>query len=223
MVFIWVNIFIFIEYKLYTNLRYTNKTCELKEALDDSSTGDYVFFREYNTTDIFKYIMCKISGCILCKTYFAHIGTIVKINNVPYILELNPEPLYCQYKKTTEFGLKLVDAYERIKDFHGRVILSKNNLHEYIQEPDIFEFMDKYHTLQFMKDNIMCTNAITKYLSCVRVFNENHNYIYPYDFIFPCDFNDPHIYTVDFTNTENVIIKNKFYYQHENINNNSSD
>jgi hypothetical protein len=213
--FILINVVLLIEYKLSTNLHYTNTFDDLKEALDNSTTGDFVFFRSYQSSDLSHFAMIKWFGCILCKQFFAHMGMIVKINNVPYLLELNTDPIYCHYSKTTRTGVNLVDAYERIKHFHGRVYLSKNNLHEYIQESDLFEYMDKYRHLQFMKDNIMCTTVLTKCLSCVRVFNKNHKYIYPYDFLFPCDFNDPDIYTVDFVNTENVQIKNDYYYKHE--------
>ena len=214
--FILINIVLLIEYKLSTTVNYTNKSDDLKELLDKSNTGDFVFFRAYRSKDLSNFAMTKLFGCILCKHYFAHIGMIVKLNNVPYVLELNDDQTYCHYTKTIRTGVKIMDAYERIKHFHGRVYLSKNNLHEYIQEPDVFEYINKYNNLQFMKDNIMCTTALIKLLSSVHVFNENHKYIYPYDFIFPCDFNDPDVYTVDFINTENVQFKNDYYYRHEN-------
>jgi hypothetical protein len=137
---------------------------------------------------------------------------IVKINNVPYILESTDDSNYCVYAKKNTTGVQLVHAYDKINDSPGRIYLSRNNLHQYIQEKDIIPFMDKYGNMDFLDDNNLCITIISMFLSVTNVFKKHKKYISINQV------NNPDLYKVDFQNIENVKIQNKYYYEREDMN-----
>ena len=212
MIFIIMNLLVYIEYKMTTNKHYSTRVDSIQNALDRAQTGDFIFGRSYESTHIFTYLFFRIfSSFISSKPFFSHIGMIVKINNVPYILESTVDIHYCVYAKKNKTGVQLIHAYDRINDYPGRIYLSRNNLHQYIQEKDIIPFMDKYGNMDYLENNNVCITILSMFLSFTNVFKK-HN---PYMSI--NQFNNPDLYKVDFQNIENVKLKNKYYYEHENI------
>jgi hypothetical protein len=209
MIFICTNILIYIEYKMspiHCKISYVDN---MQIALDNSRTGDFVLLRSYNTSDLKHYALFRILPSIINghgSPFFSHIGMIVKKNNVAYILETAEQVNYCIHANKLKSGIKLTNAYNRINKYHGRAYLSRNNLHNYIRDEDIIQFMDKYGHLLFFDDYIICITIICMFLQFVNVFKHERNYVQLYKL------NDPELYSCDFKNIETVELKNKYYY-----------
>jgi hypothetical protein len=196
-----------------TNKHYSTRVDSIQNALDRSQTGDFIFWRSYESDNIFDYILFRVFHAFISSTpFFSHIGMIVKINNVPYILECTSMSNYCVYANKHTTGVQLVHAYDRINDYPGRIYLSRNNLHQYIQEKDIIPFMDKYGNMEFLDDNNVCITIISMFLSFTNVFKKHKPYISINQV------NNLDLYKVDFQNIENVKIQNKYYYEREDMN-----
>ena len=209
MIFICTNILIYIEYKMspiHCKISYVDN---VQTALDNSRTGDFVFLRSYNTSNLNHYALFRIFTSIINghgSPFFSHIGMIVKKNNVAYILETAEQVNYCIHANKLKSGIKLTNAYNMINEFNGRAYLSRNNLHNYIRDEDIIQFMDKYGHLSFFDDYIICITIICMFLQFVNVFKHERNYVQLYKL------NDPELYSCDFKNIETVELKNKYYY-----------
>uniref|UniRef100_A0A6C0BWQ4 Uncharacterized protein n=1 Tax=viral metagenome TaxID=1070528 RepID=A0A6C0BWQ4_9ZZZZ len=57
--FIITSIFIFTEYKLSSNIRFSNIEEEIGDVLSKSKTGDFLLFRSYHSYDIPEFIVFK--------------------------------------------------------------------------------------------------------------------------------------------------------------------
>jgi hypothetical protein len=207
MVFIWINIMIYVEHRLSSNLNYSNTTDDLQSALDRSHTGDFVFIRSYDTLDICSYIASRVNLSIINSTpFFTHVGMIIKINGIAYVLETDGNILYCIHANAMKSGVRLTNAYDMINNRPGRAHLSRNNLHTYIQDEDISSFMDKYGHMSFAENNVYCVTLMCMFLQFANVFKNETN------FIDMNKLNNPELYKCNFKNIETVELKNKYYY-----------
>ena len=181
----------------------------VQTALDNSRTGDFVFSRSYYTSNLNHYALFRILPSIVnghSSPFFTHVGMIVKINNVAYILETATSIRHCMYANKLKSGVKLTNAFNMINEHKGRVYLSRNNLHNYIRYEDIIQFMDKYGHLSFFDNYIICITIICMFLQFVNVFKHELNYVPLYKL------NYTELYSCDFKNIETVELKNKYYY-----------
>ena len=209
MVFMWINFVVYIECKMSSNLHYASTTEDLQSALDGSRTGDFIFYRSYFSSDASDYISFRIiSSIITSAPYFSHVGMIVKINGVAYVLENAIAPRFCIHSNKIKSGVKLTNAYDAINDVYGRVYLSRNNLHNHIRQEDVGTFMNKYGHLLFLENNMFCITLIFKFLHFANVLKNKQNSILSINKL-----NQPELYTCDFKNIENVELKNNYYYK----------
>ena len=204
MIFVIITFIIYIECKLSTNIKYSNKCNDIDDILSKCTTGDFLFFRSYHSYDIPELVFYRYLNAILSDTFFGHIGIIIKINNIPYILECTEDYYNCEYSGNNKNGVILHKAYNRIKNYSGRVYLSRNNLDEYITEEDINRFIKKYSNLSFLENNISCVNLIIKLLYECKILKKE------FFFMFISEFNNKNIYNINFMNTENIKIKNDY-------------
>jgi len=77
-------ILIIINFKLSTNIHFSNKYINPMEIYDNLNTGDLVFFRCYEYDKLDRCLMEAI--LLLQNTYFTHIGIIYRDSNKKYIL-----------------------------------------------------------------------------------------------------------------------------------------
>lgn len=207
MVFIWMNLMLYIEYKLSSNHNYSNTSDDLQSALDRSHTGDFVFMRFYDASNICHCIIFRVISSIINSTPFAsHVGMIIKINGVAYVLETDTDIRYCIHTNAMKSGVKLTNAYDMLNNIPARVHLSRNNLHTYIQDEAISLFMDKYGHLSFFENNVLCVTLLCMFLQVANVFKNETN------FIDANKLRNPELYNCDFKTIETVELKNKHYY-----------
>jgi hypothetical protein len=130
-----------------------------------------------------------------------------------WIVTLNPYyaviiilgcPLTVLYSGIYKNGVIFHKAYDRIKNYGGRVYLSRNNLDKYISNEYVNNFIKKYHKLSFLENNMSCVSLVNKLLYDHNIFNRDNF------FVFISNFNDKHLYKVNFMNIENIKIKNDY-------------
>lgn len=206
MMFIWLTIMIYLEHKMSSSLNYSDTVVDLQSALDSSHTGDFVFFRSYVSSDICDYIIFRVVSSIINVPFFSHVGMIVKINGVAYLLETSSDINHCIHANKMKGGVKLIKAYDKINNAHGIAYLSRNNLHNYIRDEDIIPFMDKYGHLSFLDNYVMCVTIICMFLHFANVFKNEQT------FMRINELNNPEVYACDFKNIENIQLTNKYYY-----------
>ena len=209
MVFMWINFVLYVEYKMSSSLNYASTTEDLQSALDRSRTGDFIFYRSYYTSDICDYISFRIvSSIITSAPYFSHVGMIVKINGVAYLLENAVSTYFCTHANKMKSGVKLTNAYDLINGCTAKVYLSRNNLHNHIREEDVGAFMNKYGHGLFLENNMFCITTIFKFLHFANVLKNEQNSILSINKL-----NQSELYTCDFKNIENVELKTTYYYK----------
>jgi hypothetical protein len=199
--FIIITFLSLIEYKLSTNINYSNVTNNIDDEIDKLTTGDFVLFRSYHSYDIPELFFYRCISSLFSKIYFGHIGIIIKINNISYILESTEDYYNCEYSKKYKNGFILHKAYNRIKNYDGRIYISKNNLHEYINNDQIYTFCEKYKDLSF--NNIGCCKFVITFLYHCNIIKYNYLLLLQYDII-----NKINMYNVDYIIYENIKIKN---------------
>ena len=143
--------------------------------------------------------------------YFGHIGIIIKINNIPYILESTEDYYNCEYSKYKKNGVILHRAYDRIKDYSGRVYLSRNNLDKFISNDYIKSFIERYKHLKFLENNIGCIEFIKKFLFESNLLKKDNL------FLFQNQFNDKNIYNINFKNIKNIKVINDYLEKNKEI------
>ena len=206
MVFIWINILIYVEYKMSHTHYLSDEEEDVQIALDRSHTGDFIFARNYHSLDIGDLMMFRVIASIIDSApFYSHVGMIIKINGVAHVIENTHDIRHCVHANQLKSGVILSNAYDMIHA-SGRVHLSRNNLHNYIRYEDIIKFMDKYGHLLFLDNNLMCSTTIRMFLQFANIFNSETN------FLTINNLNNPELYTCDFKNIENVELKNKYYY-----------
>jgi hypothetical protein len=210
MIFIWTNILIYMEYKMSPIHCKTTDEEDVQTALDKSRTGDFVFTRSYVSNNVGHYIVFRALTSIINGNgtpFYGHVGMIVKINNVAYIMELSSNFHHCIYANKLKSGVKLTNARDRIDKCFGRVYLSRNNLHNYIRYEDIIKFMDTHGNISFFDNNMLCITIICMFLHFINVFKPERKYIMSVS-----ELTNPELYSCDFKNIETVELKTKYYY-----------
>jgi hypothetical protein len=202
--FIIITITNYAECKLKTNVHFSNVTKDLDTALDESTTGDFVLFRTYHAYDIPNLFLFRYFVSLYSTVYFNHIGMIMKDGNETYIVENVEEKVYCLHHKYIKPGPVIVDAKKRIKEYEGRVYLSKNNLHQFIDSSQIYENFKKYESYNYLQNGIMCVHLISNILSDLGVMVRPSILYLMHDFI------QPQNYKVNFKNIESVKVHNDF-------------
>ena len=144
--------------------------------------------------------------------FFGHIGMVVKLDNTPYIFECTEDYYYCDYSKKIKNGIIFHKAYDRIKNYSGRVYLSRNNLYEYIKNVDIFQFMKKYGHFSYLEHYFSCTSTISNFLYNLNIIKDKFIYL-PNSFIYS------NLYKIDYKTIENIKIKNDFIIMNTNSQN----
>jgi hypothetical protein len=137
--FIAISINNYVDFKLTTNVRLSNIEQTLDEALKNAKTGDFVLFRSYYSDDIPEFLFFRYFNSLYSKILFSHIGMIVKENNETYIIENVDKEEFCLHHKYVKNGIVRVKARDKIKEYWGRVYLCKNNLHNFVNETQIYE------------------------------------------------------------------------------------
>jgi len=197
-------IIIFIEYKLSSNLRYSSIESNLDDVLSKTTTGDFILFRSYHSYDIPELFFYRYCNAIFSDIFFGHIAMIIKINNIAYILECTEDYYYCEYSKCKKNGVIFIKAYDKIKNYYGRVYLSRNNLEKYINNNYIYKFLDKYKNYSFLENNITCITLFLNFFNELNILKKKYNFILPYYFT------KKNIYKINYNNIENIKIKNDY-------------
>jgi hypothetical protein len=202
--FIAITIANYAEYKLKTNVHFSDEEKEIDAAIEESKTGDFVLCRSYNSYDIPEFILMRYGVSMFSNIYFSHIGMIVKDGNETYIVENTEDVFDCMHHKYRKNGPIMQKAKKRIKEYSGRVYLSKTNLHQFIDSSQIHEKFTKYEHYSYLQDGIVCSNMISNILSDLGVMVRPSVLYLIYDFIHPQN------YKVDFNHIETIKLRNDF-------------
>jgi len=209
MIFIWINILIYMEYKMSPIHCKTSGEEDVQTALDKSRTGDFVFTRSYVSNNVGHYAVFRALSSIITGNgapFYGHAGIIVKINNVAYIMEFSGEFHHCIHANKPKSGVKLTNAHDLINKCIGRAYLSRNNLHNYIRDEDIIQFMDTYGHISLFDNNMICITIICMFLHFINVFKTERKYMSI------SELTNPELYSCDFKTMETVELKTKYYY-----------
>ena len=211
MMFIWLTIMIYLEYILSSSRQFSTTSDDIQTALDRARTGDFIFVRSYHSLDIIDFVFYRLSLSIFnSNPCFSHASMIIKINGIAYILETSEYTYHCIHANKMKSGVKLINVYDFINKYGScRVYLSRNNLHNYIQDENINKFMDKYGHLSFYEHSVACTSILYLFLSFANVLKTPDKITMVFNNF---NFNNPELYTCDFKNIENVELKGDYYY-----------
>lgn len=203
-ILIILSFLLLIEIKLKTNVNFSNKTGDINEVLNNTTTGDFILFRSYNSYDIPELFFYRYLNALYSKVFFGHIGIIINNNNEPYILECTEDFFKSEITNKKKNGVIYHKAYNRINDYYGNVYICKNNIEKFIDNNDIINFMEKYKNISFLENNISCVIFIKKFLEYFNLLNIKSYFMLPYDFI------NKEIYNIDYKPNGNIKIINKF-------------
>ena len=201
--FILITLINYSEYRLNNNITFSKDVQDLDKVLEDANTGDILLFRSYHSNDSLV-LFFRFFHSLFSKVYFGHIGMIVKDRNEIYICESAEDFHFCQYHKRYKNGPMFSNAKKRIKEYSGRVYLSKNNLHQFINEPQIYNSFKQFENHRFFQNGINCLSMVSTILSDLEVMAR------PYILYLGSDFIEPNNYKVDFKQTKNILVKNDF-------------
>jgi hemin uptake protein HemP len=210
-IFIILTFIIIIEYKLSTNKYLSNIENSIEEALNKSTTGDFILFRSYHTYDIPELFFYRYLNSLSSQVFFGHIGIIIKKNGVSYIMESTEDYYNCEINNKYKNGFIFHKAYNRIKDYSGRVYLCRNNLEKFIDNNKINNFINKYKNINFLENNIACIKLIILFLYDCNILKYNYSFLRLYSFI------SDDIYKIKYESLENIKIKNDFFYKNNNF------
>jgi len=210
-IFIILTFMIIMEYKLSTNKYLSNIENSIEEALNKSTTGDFILFRSYHTYDIPDLFFWRFLNPLSSEIFVGHIGIIIRKNGIPYIMECADDYHNCEINNKYKNGFVFNKAYDRIKDYTGRVYLCRNNLEKFIDNEKINNFINKYKNISFLENNIGCVNLIIKFLYECNILKYNYIFLRPYTFI------SDDIYKIKYESLENIKIKNDFFYKNNNF------
>jgi hypothetical protein len=203
-VFIVVTLINYSEYKLKTTRTFSIEEQELDKVLEEANTGDLLLFRSYHSRDFADFVFMRFFHPLFSNVYFSHIGIIVKDKNETYVCESAAKYQFCHYHKKYRNGPMFSNARKVVKEYPGRVYLSKNNLHQFINEQQIYNSFKQFENQYFLQNGINCFYMVSNILSDLEVMMRPYIIFLGYDFI------DPKNYKVEFKNTKNILIKNDF-------------
>jgi hypothetical protein len=202
--FIVVTLINYSEYILKTTRTFSIEEQELDKVLEEANTGDLLLFRSYHSRDVADFVFMRFFHSLFSNVYFSHIGMIVKDKNETYICESTAKYQVCHYHKKYKNGPMFSNAKKVVKEYPGRVYLSKNNLYQFINEQQIYNSFKQFENQYFLQNGIWCVSVISNILSDLEVMMRPYIIFLGYDFI------DPKNYKVEFKNTKNILIKNNF-------------
>lgn len=196
---------VIVEYKFKTNINLTEDILDIPHFLENAKTGDLVLYRSYHSYDVPEFIFFRMFASLFTTTYFGHIGMVVKIKNKIYILESALDKCYSILTNTVKNGVILTPAEDRIIHYTGRVHYIKTNIHEFITEKELINYIFKkrLHTKSFFEDSLSCVNLIIRVLLNFKLFRRDKISI-----LTPGSFIEPHNYTNKVKLEKIYIIKN---------------
>jgi hypothetical protein len=194
----------YVDSRIKTNTSFSNVEGEIDKTLEESNTGDFVLFRSYHSYDIPEFFFYRMLNSMYSKILFGHIGMIVKHQNETYIVENADDKHFCLYHKYKKNGPIIHNAKDRIKNYSGRVYLSKNNLHEFVKESHVYSTLKKCKHYIFLQNGKSCVSLICDILSDAGLMNR------PLTYYMPCDFIDTRNYKINYNQIENIKIRNDF-------------
>jgi hypothetical protein len=200
-----------MEYKLSTNKYFSNIENSIEDALNKSTNGDFILFRSYHTYDIPALFVYRFLHPLSSEIFFGHTGIIIKKDGVPYIMECADDYHNCEINNKYKNGFVFHKAYDRIKDYSGRVYLCRNNLENFIDNDKINNFINKYKHINFVENNIGCVKLIIQFLYDCNILKYNYPILTPYSLI------SDDIYKIKYESLENIKIKNDFFYKNNKI------
>ena len=165
--FLLVSLYLYVEYKLSSNHNITNKKKTFEQLKNQIHTGDFII---YETPRRLSDYFCLAPVIFL---NLNHIGIWIKDSNGKlYILECDAAPHYCHYSKKMKTGVMLLNVEERLKEYDDYYLI-KTNLHKYIHETDVYRFMEKYKSKDYMEDKLNCITLVLAFLKSLRLIKEH--------------------------------------------------
>jgi hypothetical protein len=165
-VLVVLSLLLFLNHKLVSNHRLTNKTKRLDEAMKELKTGDIIIFETPKNLGNYL-ILVPVLALNIC-----HIGIVVRDKDRVYLLDSDVNDYYCHYSKKTKNGVMLTDFKERLKEWDDYYII-KTNFREYVRDEDLFAFIDKYSDKKYMESGINCMTLVLLFLHELKLSAEN--------------------------------------------------
>lgn len=172
LLFLVLTIYLYIEYKLKSNSNISNTKQPFKNIKNHINTGDFII---YETPRKLKDSFCLFPVVFL---NIHHIGICIKDkNNEVYILECDATQHYCEYSKKYKSGVVLLNLEKRLKDYNDSYLV-KTNLHKYISNEKLINFIEEYKNKDYMENNINCITLVLLFLKKLNLVKDTN--IYPY-------------------------------------------
>ena len=172
---------LYLEYQIDINKSIYKKDININNLYEIFNTGDIVMFD----------IPRKNSSIVnFIPTYFFginHVGIIYKINNEIYLLECDSKDNYCYFSKKKKNGVALSKLKDKIYQNESFTFFVKTNIHNYINNETVFDFIKKYGHISYMENNFNCITTIMQFFKETNLLKDaNQNillYVY-YEKIF---------------------------------------
>jgi hypothetical protein len=160
----------YTEWKLRTNKTIAKETIALEQALATARTGDLILFRSFHSFDLPELLIFRYIHAWFARTYFGHVGMVVRDDsyNAVYIAECTEDLQYDEYTGRMKNGPILVRADTRIRDYGGRVHLSRMNLPA-ICERKLWDYIERMKNHTFLENGIACVPYVRGLLEAVGV------------------------------------------------------
>ena len=177
---------LYLEYQLDINKSIYKKEVNINNLYETFNTGDIVMFDiPRKIPSIFHFIPTYFFG-------MNHIGIIYKINNEMYLLECDSnDNNYCHFSKKKKNGVALSKLKDKIYQNESFTFFVKTNIHNYINNETIFEFIKKYSDISYMENNFNCITTIMQFFKETNLLKDaNQNillYVY-YEIFFDNNF-----------------------------------
>lgn len=202
-------ILIMINFKLSSNVYFSEKYITPENIFDKLNTGDLVFFRCYEYNNLGTGIYWGLP-LLQKKYYFTHAGMIFKNNknkNKVYIIESNAIAYYCSLSEKIKSGFQMNEFINRINTANPyRIHIVQSNLHQFIDHEKFDKSLIKYKDYNFFQDGIYCLNLVTKILQENELLKDDSLIPYLFD-----DLIEPKNYNVPVVFNEPIMIKNIYY------------
>ncbi len=165
--FLLVSGYLYTEYKLYSNHTITRTKKPLSELKHEINTGDFII---YETPRKISDYFCLVPVLFLNVN---HIGIWIKdTDGQLYILECDASPHFCEYSKKIKSGVMLLNVEERLKDYDDYYLI-KTNIHKYITNTDVLNFIEKYKDRDYMENKLNCITLVLAFLKRFNLIKRN--------------------------------------------------
>jgi hypothetical protein len=190
--FFFTSLFLYTEYKIHNNKKLPQKSIPFKDIESKCNTGDIILFQmPYSIPNIIHLLPTIFFG-------IHHLGIVVKTDNhQTYLLECAYDRNYCHYSKKTKTGVILFDLKERIENSpKNNVMLVKSNMHQKINQEQIFQFIEKHKDTSYMEKDLNCSSMYLELLNECKLLK--NQYIYRPIYIEHENFINPDYYNFDY-------------------------